>query len=82
MERVMKTIRFPADVVQEMRPIMKERKMNFTTFVIEAIKNYIRSVKYKDAINSSFGTWKDEEHPELNDGTSTFIRNVRKSRNL
>jgi hypothetical protein len=62
-----------------MRPIMKKTKMNFTTFVIEAIRNYVRGVKYKDAINASFGAWKDGEHPDLKNGTGTFIRNVRKS---
>ncbi len=82
MERVVKTIRFPGDVLQQMRPIMNEKKMNFTAFVIEAVKNYIRTVNYKDGINTSFGAWKDDEHPELKNGADTFIRNMRKSRTL
>jgi hypothetical protein len=82
MERVVKTIRFPADVLQEMRPIMKKEKMNFTAFVIEAIKSYIRAAKYKDGINTSFGAWNDDEHPELKNGTDNYIRNLRKLRSL
>ncbi|MCP5107064.1 MAG: hypothetical protein GY950_27005 [bacterium] len=80
MERVIKTIRFPADVLQEMRPIMKKEKLNFTAFVIEAIRDYIRTAKYKDGINNSFGAWKDDEHPELKNGTDNHIRDLRKSR--
>lgn len=80
MERVVKTIRFPVDVLQEMRPIMKKEKLNFTAFVIEAIKNYIRTAKYEDGINSSFGAWKDDEHPELKNSTDNYIRDLRKSR--
>lgn len=80
MERVVKTIRFPLDVLQEMRPILKRENLNFTTFVIEAMKNYIRTKKYDDGINASFGAWKDEDHPELKNGTDNSIRDIRKSR--
>ena len=79
MERVVKTIRFPADVLQEMRPIMKKEKSNFTSFVIEAIKNYIRTAKYEDGINTSFGAWKDDEHPEFKNGTDNYIRDIRET---
>lgn len=80
MERIVKTIRFPADVLQQMRPIMKQKKMNFTAFVIEAIKNYIRVLNYKDGINTSFRAWKDDEHPELKNGVDNYIREMRKPR--
>ncbi|MGD2090630.1 MAG: hypothetical protein PVH61_30940 [Candidatus Aminicenantes bacterium] len=80
MERVVKTIRFPADVLKQMRPIMNQKKMNFTAFVIEAIKNYIRMLKYKDGINTSFGAWRDDEHPELKNGVNHYIREMRKPR--
>ncbi len=80
MERVVKTIRFPADVLQEIRPIMKKEKLNFTAFMIEAAKNYIRASKYKDGINNSFGAWSDDDHPELKNGADNYIRDLRKSR--
>ena len=38
MERVVKTIRFPGDVLEEIRPFMKKNNLNFTGFVIEAIE--------------------------------------------
>lgn len=80
MERVVKTVRFPVEVLREMRPIMKEKKMNFTAFIIEAINSYLRTAKYKEGINSSFGAWENTDHPELKDGADQYIRNLRKAR--
>lgn len=82
MERVVKTIRFPGDILEQMRPFMKKNRMNFTSFVIEAIKNYIRELKYKDGIESSFGAWEKEDHPELAGGVEHYVRNMRRGRSL
>lgn len=80
MERIVKTIRFPGDILEQMSPFMNKNKMNFTGFVIEAIKNYIRVLKYKEGIENSFGAWKKGDHPELVEGVDHYIRNMRKGR--
>ena len=80
MERVMKTVRFPVEVLREIRPIMREKKMNLTAFVSEAINNYLKVLKYKEGINSSFGAWKNTEHPELKNSVDHYIENLRKAR--
>ncbi|HLP45604.1 MAG TPA: hypothetical protein VK469_06645 [Candidatus Kapabacteria bacterium] len=54
--------------------------MNFTAFVIEAIDNYLKVLKYKEGINSSFGVWENTDHPELKNGVDHYIRNLRKAR--
>lgn len=82
MEHVVKTVRFPAEVLREIRPIMKEKKMNFTAFLIEAINNYLKAARYKEGINSSFGAWKNTDHPELKNGADQYIRNLRKARTV
>ncbi|MCK5058039.1 MAG: hypothetical protein KAT34_15400 [Candidatus Aminicenantes bacterium] len=82
MERVVKTIRFPGDILEQMRPFMNKNRMNFTSFVIEAIKNYIRVLKYKEGIESSFGAWKKGDHPELAEGGDHYIRNMRRGRSI
>ncbi len=33
MERTVKTIRFPVDILQEIRPVLDETNMNFTTSI-------------------------------------------------
>lgn len=35
--------------------------------------------KMKNALKSSFGAWKDEHHPERQDGVNRHVRNQRKS---
>lgn len=80
MERVVKTIRFPVDILQEIRPVLDETDMNFTSFLIEAAKNYLRVLHYEKGVNTSFGAWKDEDHPELEAGVDEYIREVRKGR--
>lgn len=80
MERMMKTLRFPGALIQEMRPWMKKSNLNFTSFVMEAVKNYIRVLTYKEGVTKSFGAWKDQEHPELKKGTVQYVRKMRKGR--
>ena len=82
MERVVKTIRFPGDILEQMRPLMNRKRMNFTSFVIEAIKSYIRELKYREGIEKSFGAWRNDDHPELAEGTDRYIRNMRRCRSL
>ncbi|MCK4761163.1 MAG: hypothetical protein KAW12_03120 [Candidatus Aminicenantes bacterium] len=82
MERVVKTIRFPGDVLEEMLPFMKKNNLNFTDFVMEAIKNYIRVLKYKEGIKSSSGAWKNGDHPELAEGVEDYVRKMREGRSV
>ena len=82
MERILKTIRFPGDILEEMRPFMKKNNLNFTNFVMEAIRNYIRVLKYKEGIKNSFGAWKNGEHPELAEGVDNYVRKMRTGRSL
>ena len=82
MERVVKTIRFPGDILEQMRPFMNKKNLNFTDFVIEATKNYIRALKYRDGINSSFGAWKNGDHPEFIEGVDNYVRKMRKGRSI
>jgi hypothetical protein len=80
MERTMKTLRFSEALLQEMRPWMNKSNLNFTSFVMEAVKNYIRVLKYREGVTKSFGAWKDHEHPGLKNGTTQYVRKMRKGR--
>ncbi len=39
----------------------------------------VQCEKMKNALKSNFGAWKDENHPELQDGVDYHVRNLRKS---
>jgi hypothetical protein len=82
LEHKTRTIRIPGDVVELMGPVMSREKIDFDNFVLDAIRNYIQVIKYRDGIDGSYGAWVDSSHPELSDGIDHYIREMRKGRNL
>lgn len=80
MGRTMKTLRFPEAILPEIHSWMEKSNLNFTSFVMEAVKNYIQVLKYKEGVTKSFGAWKDHEHPELKNGTAQYVRKMREGR--
>lgn len=47
--------------------------------VSEALRNELARIRFKKVLQTSFGAWKAERHPELTKGTQRFIRSLRKS---
>ena len=82
MERIVKTIRFPKKLIEEVNVVSSWKNMNFTDFVMDAVKNYLREIKFTTAVSESSGVWDLQKHPELKEGTATFIRNQRRGRSL
>ena len=76
MEPTIKTIRFPSEILEQMQPWLIKGNHNFSAFVMDAIKNYMRILKYNEGIEDSFGAWKSEDHPELDEGVETYIRSA------
>jgi len=46
--------------------------------VEEALRNEIKRIKFKRALQENFGAWKSE-HRELAKGARAFVRSLRKS---
>ncbi len=82
MSTIVKTLRFPEKIIDDIQPIITKKHTNFTTFVMSAIESYIKSIQFTDSLNKSFGSWKNNEHAELNEGTETYIRKIRKGRKI
>lgn len=82
MSKIVKTIRFSKDLINEIDSISTKQKTNFTEFVKTAIESYIRGLKFTDAVNESAGAWVYKNHPELKEGTEKYIRKVRKGRKV
>jgi len=82
LERVVKTIRFPKKLIEEVNQVSSWKNMNFTDFVTDAIKNYLREIRFTEAVSESSGVWELQKHPELKDGTEEFIKSLRRGRDL
>ncbi|NCO67582.1 MAG: hypothetical protein COY75_08905 [Nitrospirae bacterium CG_4_10_14_0_8_um_filter_41_23] len=67
----------PEDLLDELKKSVAKREQS--KVVTEALKKELKRMKLEKAIQSSFGAWKHEDHPELKKGTGTFIRKLRRS---
>lgn len=67
----------PDDLIDELRANVPKREQS--KVAAEAIRKELKRLKLQKAIQTSFGAWKDEDHPELKAGTLTYIRKLRKS---
>jgi hypothetical protein len=48
----------------------------------QALRNELKRIKFKKALEKSFGAWKAGKHSELAQGSRRFIRSLRKSTRL
>lgn len=67
----------PDDLIEDLRLNVPKREQS--KIVAEAIRKELKRLRLQKAIQTSFGAWKDEDHPELKAGTDKFIRKLRVS---
>ncbi|HLG44480.1 MAG TPA: hypothetical protein VI337_05680 [Nitrospirales bacterium] len=70
----------PEDLLAELKRTIPKGEQS--KVVSEALRNELKRIKFKKALQISFGAWKDEQHPELAKGPRRFVRSLRKSRRL
>ena len=70
----------PEDLLDELRKSVPKRQQS--RVVAESLRMELRRMKLERSLQSSFGAWKHEKHPELKKGSHTFIRALRKSTRL
>lgn len=67
----------PEDLLNEMKQLVGQRRQS--RFVAEALRKELQRERLKKAMETSFGAWRDEDHPELQDGVDSYVRSQRKS---
>lgn len=67
----------PEDLLDELKKTVAKREQS--KVVAEALRKELKRMKLKKALQTSFGAWKDKDHPELKCGTEAFVRKLRKS---
>ncbi len=67
----------PEDVLDELKASVPKRQQS--KVVTEALRKELKRIKLAKAIQSSFGAWKDKDHPELKKGVDAFVRGLRTS---
>lgn len=70
----------PEDLIEELKRAVPKREQS--KIVAEALKKELKRIKLKGVLQSSFGVWKEKDHPELKEGAKAFIRRLRRSTRL
>jgi Arc/MetJ-type ribon-helix-helix transcriptional regulator len=67
----------PDDLLEELRRQVPKGEQSMV--VAEALKKELLRMRFRRALDKSFGAWKQEDHPELEQGTEQFVRRLRHS---
>jgi hypothetical protein len=70
----------PEDILDELKRSVSKRQQS--KVVAEALRKELKRLKLEKVIQTSFGAWKEKDHPELKSGAESYIRGVRKSTRL
>lgn len=67
----------PDDILNDLKELVGPRRQS--RFVAEALRKELQRERMKNTLKTSFGAWKDEDHPELRDGVDNYVRKQRSS---
>lgn len=67
----------PDDLIDELRANVPKREQS--RVVAEALRKELKRLRLQKALRTSFGAWREEDHPELKAGVEAFVRKLRKS---
>ncbi len=70
----------PEYLIEELRKSVPKREQS--KVIAEALRKELKRLKLQNALETSFGAWKSEDHPELQQGTEAFIKTLKKSDRL
>jgi hypothetical protein len=65
----------PEELLAEMDKIAGRGKRNY--FVVEILEPEIKRRRLLQILDDAVGCWKDEDHPELNEGSYAWVRTMR-----
>jgi len=65
----------PIDVVADIDKLVGKRGRS--AFLTEIARDEILRRQQRNALRAAKGAWKDEDHPELKDGSAEWVRSMR-----
>ena len=67
----------PEELLEELKKTVSKRQQS--KVVANALRKELKRLKMEKILHTSFGAWKDKDHPELKEGTDAFVRKLRRS---
>ena len=73
------SVTLPKEITGEIRATVSQGEVS--AFFAEALEHYLAYRRQKTALEQGFGTWRDENHPDLKTvkDSSTYVHNIRKA---
>jgi len=68
-------ITLPIDVVTGIDKLVGKRRRS--AFLTEAVRDEIQRRQQRNALRAAKETWRDEDHPELKDGATAWVNQMR-----
>jgi len=65
----------PAELLDELRRSIPRGEQS--KVVAEALWKELKRLKFRQALEHTFGAWQREKHPELEQGTEQYLRGLR-----
>ena len=65
----------PRDLVADIDKLLGKRGR--TTFLIQVARDEVQRLQQRVALRAAKGAWKDEDHPELKDGSAAWVQEMR-----
>jgi hypothetical protein len=65
----------PEELIREVDRLSGKRKRS--QFIAQAIKREIQRLNYIMAVRETAGAWEEKDHPELKDGSESWVRKLR-----
>ena len=67
----------PEELLEDLKKTVSKRQQS--KVVATALRKELKRMKLEKVLYTSFGAWKDKDHPELKEGTNAYVRKIRKS---
>lgn len=65
----------PVDLVADIDKLVGKRGRS--AFLTEVAREEIQRRQQRNALHDASGAWKDDDHPELTDGSAAWVRQMR-----
>ena len=68
-------VTLPEEVLADLHRLVEKRQRS--RFIADAVRKELLLARQKEALRQAVGVWKDEDHPELKDGSYAWVRKIR-----
>jgi hypothetical protein len=70
-------IKIPEDLANELDRLAGAEHKPRSTYIVDVLWRDVQRHKQREALRLSAGIWKDDDHPELAQGSAAYVEQIR-----